>query len=300
MNELISCDRVLLIDGTNMAHRAYFGLKNSPTGLLISPSGEPITVCATVLKSLLMLRRDYRPTHIVVAFDNTEKTYRHRLYPAYKAARMEKDAALVKDLHRLQEILATLKLSLLAPPGFEADDVLASLVHHYKLKPVLVYSGDRDLFGVVDDRCTVLYPSTKYRSTLTITPTEVQSMMGVMPTQIADYKALRGDSIDNIPGVTGIGEKMAVSLLNEYETIEQIYANLGKITGTRYTRLKKGKADAEISKQLALLRTDIPLDIDTIVPFETACKHIDKIAPILQSLGLGAIASSFAQCALTR
>lgn len=279
--------KLLVVDGTNVAHRAYYALKATPNGVPVSPSGEPVAATSIVLRSLLELLRQHNPTHVAVCFDNNQDTFRHKLFADYKAGRSKKDDLLVADLALFKSILCQSKMGIEAPAGIEADDLVATLSAQFD-GTKLVYSADRDLLQLADDSTVILYPSSKKKTVLALLPADIKVMMQVYPNQISDYKALRGDATDNIPGIKGVGEKTAVDLLSRFQSIEDIYKNIGKITGRTYTLLKQGESDARLSKQLASLVMNATLP-STVESFNFNNFDIDAIAPILNDLGLHTI-----------
>ncbi|RUR86713.1 DNA polymerase I [Chlorogloeopsis fritschii PCC 6912] len=235
-----------------------------------------------------------QPQAIAVAFDLGLPTFRHEADDTYKADRPGTPEDFIPDLKNLHELLDGLNLKILTAPGYEADDVLGTLAQRataagYKVK---ILTGDRDLFQLIDPdkEISVLYfsPEALKRSTTTNGITEfgreqVQEKLGVLPSQIVDFKALCGDKSDNIPGVKGIGEKTAVQLLNTYGSLDKIYASLSEIKGATKQKLEAGKEDAEKSKYLAAIVLDVPLEVNLE---ECRLKGFDNnvLAPILEKL----------------
>jgi DNA polymerase I len=278
----------LIVDGTNLAHRAYHALKNSQDGIPVSSSGVSIASSSSVLRSLLTIVQHHHATHLAVVFDNAEQTFRHTLYSDYKAGRKEKDAALTADIQTLQDLLMLSGVGIVTPVGYEADDAIATLITLAKSQPTLIYSSDRDLWQLVSNTTSVLCPSKGL-----ITPDQVKSILGVRPTQVTDYKALKGDSTDNIPGIRGMGAKMAIGVLEHYESIEDYYAaSMSKITGRPYTLMKQGEAEARLSKQLAVLVNHVPLE-DSVDQFAIQRLDFTEMLVALKELGLTNIANSY-------
>lgn len=285
----------ILVDGHSLAFRSYFAFAKGRDGGLKTKTGIPTSVCFGFLKSLLEVMGSEQPQSMAVAFDLGLPTFRHEADDTYKADRPGTPEDFVPDLKNLQELLAALKVPVITSPGFEADDILATLAQRaseagYRVK---VLTGDRDLFQLVDTAkaISVLYLSTDFlkrgRSPgpAEFRPEDVKEKLGILPTQVVDYKALCGDKSDNIPGVKGIGEKTAVTLLNEYGTLDQIYASLDKIKGAVKTKLETGKQDAEHSRYLAQLHFDAPVNIKiedaTLQGFDT-----EVLQPLLEKLEL--------------
>ncbi|PZV26749.1 MAG: DNA polymerase I [Snowella sp.] len=265
-----SAPLLILIDGHSLAFRAYYAFALSRKGPLRTVSGIPTSVCFGFLNSLVQVIESQKPQAIAIAFDRREPTFRHQADVNYKADREETPEDFIVDLRNLRELLAALNLETITYAGYEADDILGTLAHqasqaNYQVK---IVSGDRDLFQLVDPdkNISVLYlernpfQAKGNEGYSEFNEEAVKAKMGVTPAQIVDYKALCGDKSDNIPGVRGIGEKTAVKLLNEYGTLEAIYENLSKIKGAIKTKLETGKADAEHSRHLAEIVTNVPLD----------------------------------------
>ncbi|MEA5502116.1 DNA polymerase I [Halotia wernerae UHCC 0503] len=282
----------ILVDGHSLAFRSYFAFAKGRDGGLRTKAGTPTSVCFGFLKCLLEVMATQQPQAMAVAFDLGLPTFRHEADDTYKADRPGTPEDFVPDLKNLQELLTGFNLPVLTAPGYEADDVLGTLAQRataagYKVK---ILTGDRDLFQLIDPdkQITVLNfsPDALKRSTNSITEfstEQVKEKLGVLPTQIVDFKALCGDKSDNIPGVKGIGEKTAVQLLSTYNSLEQIYAALDEIKGATHKKLIEGKEDADRSQYLARIVLDVPLELDL-----EACKltGFDQsvLVPILEKL----------------
>ena len=286
---------LILIDGHSLAFRAYYAFAKSRDGGLRTSTGIPTNICFGFLKSLLQVMEKEKPQGMGIAFDLGEPTFRHQAYDAYKAGRKETPDDFVPDMVNLQELLGALNLPILTSPGYEADDVLATVAKQgssqgYQVK---IVTGDRDLFQLVnpEEKISILYldknavsRSGKGNATEFGTA-EVETKLGVKPSQVVDFKALCGDKSDNIPGVRGIGEKTAVKLLSEYGNLGSVYDNLEKIKGATKKKLEQGREDAESSRFLAQLIYDAPLDLVwsdlQLQGFDTA-----NLKPLLEKLEL--------------
>ncbi|PLZ97774.1 DNA polymerase I, partial [Fischerella thermalis CCMEE 5196] len=263
----------ILIDGHSLAFRSYFAFARGRDGGLRTKTGIPTSVCFGFLKCLLEVITEQQPQAIAVAFDLGLPTFRHEADDTYKADRPGTPEDFVPDLKNLHELLDAFNLKILTAPGYEADDVLGTLAQKasaagYQVK---ILTGDRDLFQLIDPKkeISVLYfsPDALKRATNTngiseFGEAEVKEKLGILPSQVIDFKALCGDKSDNIPGVKGIGEKTAVQLLNTYGSLEQIYASLSEIKGATQKKLEAGKEDAEKSRYLAAIVLDVPLNVD--------------------------------------
>ncbi|MEH2144558.1 DNA polymerase I [Nostoc sp.] len=282
----------ILVDGHSLAYRSYFAFAKGRDGGLRTTTGIPTSICFGFVKCLLEVMATQQPQAMAIAFDLGEATFRHEADDTYKADRPETPEDFIPDLANLHELLNGFNLPIFTAPGYEADDVLGTLAQRvtaagYRVK---ILTGDRDLFQLIDSdkEITVLNfsPDALKRSTNSITEFEaeqVKEKMGVLPSQIVDFKALCGDKSDNIPGVKGIGEKTAVQLLNTYGSLDHIYAVLDEIKGATQKKLTSGKEDADRSRYLATIVLDVPIEINLedckLKGFDT-----NVITPILEKL----------------
>ncbi|NEQ95535.1 MAG: DNA polymerase I [Cyanothece sp. SIO2G6] len=260
---------LILVDGHSLAFRSYYAHAKGRDGGLRTSTGIPTSVCYGFLKSMIDMLEKEQPSHVAIAFDLDKPTFRHEADESYKAGRQETPEDFFPDIENLQEILAAFGLSVVTAEGFEADDVIGTLATQgseagYRVK---ILSGDRDLYQLVDDDKSVhmLYLSNafgprKSAGAIEMKVADVQEKLGVLPTQVVDYKALCGDSSDNIPGVKGIGAKTAVKLLTEYGTLDKIYASIDELKGAVKKKLEEGKESAEHSRFMAQIRLDVPLE----------------------------------------
>ncbi|MEB3229287.1 MAG: DNA polymerase I [Synechocystis sp.] len=284
---------LLLVDGHSLAFRAYYAFALSKKGPLRTATGIPTSVCFGFLNSLVQVMASQKPEAIAIAFDRREPTFRHEADVNYKADRQETPEDFITDLSYLQQLLAALNLQTITYAGFEADDVLGTLAQQGSLAgyQVKILSGDRDLFQLVDPdkQISVLYltrnPFSSNSGYQEFDRKGVIEKMGVTPEQIVDFKALCGDKSDCIPGVKGIGEKTAVKLLTEYQTLENIYNNLTKIKGALKTKLETGKDDALHSQMLAKIVLDVPLSTP-LENLQLSGFAGDRLVPLLEKLEL--------------
>ncbi|MDJ0673822.1 MAG: DNA polymerase I [Calothrix sp. MO_167.B42] len=284
----------ILVDGHSLAFRSYYGFSKGKDGGLRTTTGIPTSICFGFLKCLLEVIATEKPQGMAVAFDLGLPTFRHQAEGTYKADREETPEDFIPDMENLRELLTGLNLLTLSAPGYEADDILGTLAQRasaagYKVQ---ILTGDRDLFQLVDSQknISVLYFSPEgFRRSSNgngineFFPEQVQTKLGVLPSQVIDYKALCGDKSDNIPGVKGIGEKTAVKLLNTYGSLDNIYKSLDKIQGAVKTKLVNGKEDALKSQYLATIVLDVPIEVDL-----ASCKlqgfDSQALTPILEKL----------------
>lgn len=250
-----------LIDGHALAYRMYFALTGGGAGSRWQTSGgEPTAGIYGFARELLRIYEQEKPDYLAVAFD-TGRTFRADLFPDYKATRAKMPNDLRPQIERIRELVDAFNIPRLEVEGYEADDVLGSLARWASEQGlgVKIITGDRDLLQLVRERVAV-YVAGDDRTYLTAE--EVVARLGVRPEQVVDYKALAGDPSDNIPGVRGIGEKTALALLEKYGTLDGVYAHLDEIEPRWRVKLAEGRDSAYLSRSLAAIRTDLPLQVD--------------------------------------
>jgi DNA polymerase-1 len=266
---------IYLIDGHALAYRTYFALTRGSSQAFTTSKGEPTAGVFGFTSVLLRILEQERPDYLVVAFD-TGRTFRDDLFPEYKGTRAKMPDDLRTQIDRIRQLVDAFNIPRLEVDNFEADDVLGS-VARWAVKQglgVKIITGDRDLLQLVDDRIIVNLPGRSLAEARDFLPKDVVEFMGVRPEQVVDYKALVGDKSDNIPGVAGIGEKTAASLLETYGDLDNIYAHLEEIKGSLRDKLETGRENAYLSRKLATIITDlkVPLDLEQARPqrFEPA------------------------------
>ncbi|MDX1917653.1 MAG: DNA polymerase I [Candidatus Caenarcaniphilales bacterium] len=279
---------VLLVDGSNLAFRMYFALEY--TGLS-APSGKPSWAIFGFFKALLDVIEKEKPTAIIAAFDSKEPTFRHEAFDYYKANRPEEmPEALAEQWPEILRGLEYMGLNPVHMPGFEADDLIGTLALQAEREnwEVLILSGDKDNFQLVSDQISILMPATG--GIRKMGRAEVKAKMGVYPEQVIDFKALSGDSSDNIPGVPGIGEKTAVKLLEEFGTLEDIYANLDKLKSkSQQSKLLSGRSSAIDSKFLATIKTDCPIAYEFDRLAHKPTPKLDQLSTFLEEYRLASL-----------
>ncbi len=246
--------RILLIDGSNALYRAFFAIPH-----LRAPDGRPTNAAYGFINMLNKVVREERPDYVVVVFDAPGKTFRHRMFDAYKAGRDATPEDLVAQFPLVRELLGARGIAVVEVPDFEADDVIATLVSRAPEGAVIaIVSTDKDLMQLVDENVTLLDGMKDRR----YGPAEVEERFGVPPTRVLDLRSLVGDPSDNIPGVKGIGEKGAAKLIAEWGSLENLLEHASEVKSTRARNALADSADAaKLSKRLATLRTDTPLPI---------------------------------------
>jgi len=251
---------LFLIDGHALAYRSFFALGGAA---LRNSKGEETGAIYGFLNTIFALDEKYRPAHVAVAFDSVGKTFRHERDERYKAQRPGMPAGLSAQLPVIMHALDVMGVVRLEAPGFEADDVIATLARRWeKDTEVRIVSGDKDLLQLVTDRVHVIRPGKSNVLEHEVDPAALVARMGLRADQIVDYLALVGDTSDNVPGVRGIGEKTALELLVRFGSVDLLYARIDEVekAGTR-KRLVEGRDDARHSRELVTLRDDVPLAV---------------------------------------
>jgi len=280
-------DTLLLIDANSLIHRAFHALPPLKT-----PEGRPSGALYGLATIIIKILREKSPRYIVAAFDRPEPTFRKKEYNAYKGTRSPTVDELITQLKEAKNLLDAFGIKSIESPGFEADDIVATLASKFskneKLK-VVVFSGDLDTLQMVEEKNVVVeFPKKGISDTSIYDREAVEERFGVKPEQLADYKGLVGDTSDNIPGVPGIGPKTAEKLINSHKNLESLYKDIEEIGISDIklqAKLKEFKEQAFLSKKLATLRIDVPIDveltnIETRVLFEKekALTYVDKIS----------------------
>ena len=240
--------KLLILDGNSIINRAFYGIK-----LLTTKDGRFTNGIYGFLNILIKLRDEVQPDAVAVAFDLKEPTFRHKMYDGYKAGRKGMPPELASQMPVLKELLSLLGYKYVEIPGFEADDILGTMARvcsEATENECFLATGDRDSFQLIRDNVTVILPSTKMGRTVTTycTPEYISENYGVKPLQMIEIKALQGDSSDNIPGVAGIGEKTASTLISSFGSIDKIYENIDEIDIKESVRTKL-KNDKEKEKE---------------------------------------------------
>ena len=253
-----------LLDGHAIAYRAYFALTSGTSTAFTNSKGEPTAGVYGFANRLIRLFEQEEPDYIAVTFD-TGRTFRHEMYPEYKGTRAKMPDDLRQQIERIREMVDDFNIPRIEMENYEADDVIGSLARwatEEKGLAVKIITGDRDMLQLVTNSVVVSLPDRKNGQDMDYFPEDVVQKMGVRPDQIVDYKALVGDTSDNIPGVRGIGEKSAIELLSKYDTLDNIFEHLEEISGRAKKPLSTGKESAYLSQDLARIRTDLPVVLD--------------------------------------
>ena len=272
---------LVLLDAHAIIHRAYHALPE-----FMSSKGEPTGALYGLSSMLMKIISDLKPDYLVACYDLPQKTFRHEAYKEYKAGRAKADEGLISQLKSSRQIFEAFNIPIYDAPGFEADDVIGTIVEKLKKDKnvnIIIASGDMDTMQLVDDKKVQVYTLKKgINDTILYDEDAMVSRFGFKPELLPDYKGLRGDPSDNIIGIKGIGEKTATNLITSFGTIEEIYKKIKKepeafkkagISPRIFELIKENEEEALFSKTLAKIRLDAPVDF--FVPLKTFWENAD-------------------------
>lgn len=290
---------LVLLDAHAILHRAYHALPD-----FASPTGEPTGALYGVIAMLLKIAEELQPDYIAACYDLPEPTYRHDAYKEYKNGRKKTDDELITQIIRSRDIFDTFTIPIYEKVGFEADDLLGTIAHQLKDTPeiqVIIASGDMDTLQCVDKKRVQVYTLKKgIKDTIMYDEQAVKDRFGFGPKLVPDYKGLRGDPSDNIPGIAGIGEKTATTLITEFGSIDSIYTKLKKneqafldagIKPRIIALLKDNEEEAQFSKMLATIRTDVPVEYQLPDTHWKEAADTDAILKLFSELGFRTLAA---------
>lgn len=256
--------KLILIDGNSLINRAFYA-----TPVLTDKSGRPTNAVYAFTNMLIKMITEMNPDRILVAFDRHEPTFRHLMYGEYKGTRKPMPEELRSQIPMLKNLLKTMGIAAFECPGIEADDIIGTMAKKGEYESYIV-TGDKDSFQLVDDNTTVYFTRRGISDVDVYNAENFFEKMGITPPQIVDLKALMGDSSDNIPGVLGVGEKTAITLIKSYGTVDNLYAHVEELKGKLKENVENSRDISMLSKALATIKTDvdIPLnDEDLAYPF---------------------------------
>jgi DNA polymerase I len=295
--------KLFLVDAMAHVYRAFF----APMNRMNAPSGVPTKVPFLFNNILRRLLKDYQPDYVGIVFDTTKPTFRDELFEKYKAKRQPMPDELALQLPYVRRLCEALRLPILEFDGFEADDVLGCLAQKAARQnlDVLLITNDKDMMQLVGDDIRVLRAGTGgQKNDVLVDAAKVKEILGVPPEQVVDVMALMGDTIDNIPGAKGIGEKGATELIKQYGSVENALDHAAEVSNKRYREaLQQQREQVLLSKQLATLATQVPIELD----LQTLMRHEPDVAALaalyrelgfnslLKELGSEAVAASAAR-----
>ncbi len=253
-------DRLLLLDGHSLAYRAFFAL---PPENFSTTTGQPTNAVYGFTAMLINVIRDEQPTHVAVAFDRGEPTFRHEQYVEYKANRRETPADFRSQLSLIFEVLDALGIARLSVAGYEADDIIATLATRAADNgmDVVIVTGDRDAFQLISEAVTVLKTGRGVSETVRFTPERLLEIYGLTPAQYPDFAAVRGDPSDNLPNIPGVGEKTAAKWITEFGSLTALADRVDEVKGKAGDKLREHLGNVLRNRQLTELARDVPLDV---------------------------------------
>lgn len=249
-------EKLILIDGNSLLNRAYYAM-----GVFSTKDGLPTNGIFGFIKLIFKILEEKKPEYFAVTFDLHAPTFRHKMFDGYKATRKPMPEDLAAQVPVLKELLASMEIRIVEKEGYEADDLIGTLSRKFDGVDVYIYTGDRDSYQLVDDHVSVCFTKRGVSDVDLITKQNFYGKVCLEPSQIIEEKALMGDSSDNIPGVKGIGPKTALELLQKYNSLDGIYEHINEISKSVKTKLETDKETAYLSRTLATIDTDVPLDV---------------------------------------
>lgn len=247
-------EKLLIVDGNSIANRAFYALP-----FLSNRKGQPSGAVFGFANILIKVIHEENPTHIAIAFDHARETFRNQIYSEYKMQRKATPEELLSQFPLIKEMLNAMEIKIVEIPGIEADDIIGTIAKNNDCKKFIL-SGDRDLLQLIDDNTVVWLTKKGVSEVEKVDRERLKELYNITPSQVIELKALMGDASDNIPGVKGVGEKTAHSLIDEYGTLDNVYANIDNIKGKLKDKLALDKKMAYISKDLATIRTNCEFD----------------------------------------
>jgi DNA polymerase I len=290
---MTSKKKLLIIDSSALIHRSYHAIP-----FLKNKKGETVNALYGFCSTIIRFLKELKPSFIVAAFDLPVPTFRHQQFDGYKAKRPETPEDLSSQIPKVKKFLELLTVPVFEKEGFEADDLIGTISYQARLSnpnlEIILLSGDQDLLQLVDKNTFVYLLGRGVKNTVSYNLNKIKERyQGLYPEQLIDYKALRGDPSDNIPGVKGIGEKTALELIERFKSLENLYDSLknggsGLKEKTRKT-LNKYKKDAFLSKYLVKIKRDLPINF-SIKESRWDCSSEEKLGECLEDLGFGKLA----------
>lgn len=275
--------RFIIIDGNALVHRAYHALPR-----LTNKKGEVVNAIYGFLLIFLKVLKELKPDYMAVTFDLAAPTFRHKEFEEYKAKRQKAPQELYDQLDKVKEVVKAFGAPIFEKEGYEADDIIGTLASQTKEVEVVIVTGDMDTLQLINDRVKVYAPKKGIKETMMYDEDEVVRKYNLEPRQMIDYKGLRGDPSDNIPGCPGVGEKTAIALLKQFDSIDELYKAILKnpkiINPKLAERLLQYKDQVIFSKYLATIRLDAPIKFN-LKECDLNNYNRDKVAAIFEELG---------------
>ncbi len=285
---LIEKPSLFLLDGMAIVYRAFFALQRAN---MTNRDGMPTGAIYGFTSALLKIFETFKPDYLAAVFDSKENTFRHDLYPLYKANRPSPPEDLIMQLDAIFELLEAFDIPLIKAPGYEADDLIGTASRKFaQTCQIYIVTPDKDLAQLVHEGVQILKPGKNQNELELLGKKEIIQQFGVPPELFTQFLTLTGDTSDNIPGAKGIGPKTAVSLLGKYGSLENIYAHLDDISPKNRHSLQEFQPTLDLITKLVTIRTDLQIEV-TLKELSCALPDPAKLFPLLQKLGLKTVAS---------
>ncbi|MDR3281764.1 MAG: hypothetical protein LBS78_01885 [Endomicrobium sp.] len=268
--------KLLIIDGNAYIHRAYHALPS-----LFTSNNEQVNAVYGFVRFLFKIKDNFYPDFIVVCFDYPSKNFRHKMFEDYKKNRKPLDDGLISQMSIAKEAVMALNIAQLEVKGYEADDLIATVIHNNKKKSdmqIFIVTADKDILQLIEDESVFVWNDSK---NIMYDTSRVEEKYGVKPKQLTDLFALMGDVADNIPGINGIGRIRAVKLIRKFGSLENILQSVNFIKGNLNKLIKDGKNKAILSKKLMELNKQVPLDC-RLEQFKTRDLNVNSIIPFFE------------------
>ncbi|MCD8372748.1 MAG: DNA polymerase I [Clostridia bacterium] len=266
-------EKLVLIDGNSLLNRAFYA-----TPVFSTKDGKPTNAIFGFTKLLLKILSDLKPEYLVIAFDLKAPTFRHKMYDGYKATRKGMPEELAAQVEPLKSLLAEMNVAMCSCEGYEADDIIGTLSARFNVHSY-IYTGDRDSYQLVDDKTDVYFTKRGVTDLLKLNKDNFKEEVGLEPWQIIDLKSLMGDSSDNIPGITGIGEKTARDLISRFGSLDGVYSHTDELKGGLKSKIENGKEMAYLSYTIAKIDRDSPIEVNL-----AECKSPNKFSPSVKKI----------------
>jgi 5'-3' exonuclease len=264
MNEKHSSSHILLVDGMALLFRAFFATSISGQ-FMINSKGIPTNGISGFLKHMLTAVSSFNPTHLAVCWDMGSKTFRSELYSEYKGNRAEAPVELIPQFDLVKDVVASFDIPNIGLAGYEADDCIGTVAKTLKEDmKVSILTGDQDMLQLMDEKISVILLKKGFGNYLVHTPDSFYEEKGITPKQMIDLKGLMGDTSDNYPGVKGIGEKTALKLLQQFNSIDGILENLNDLSNSHRTKIEQSLEMLHLSRRLAEIKCDVPVSCSIV------------------------------------
>lgn len=269
---ILTNKHLMIVDGMALLFRSFYATAVN-NYYMINSKGTPTNALFGFVKHLFAAKDNFNPTHIICCWDMEGPTHRSKIFPEYKANRSEAPLELLPQFSLVKELVSSLDIPNVGMKGYEADDCIGTIVDELsKDTKITVVTGDKDLLQIINDNTSVAIMKKGIGNYDLFSIDKFFQEYGILPSQFSDVKALMGDSSDNYPGVMGIGEKTAIKLIKEFNSIDGLLENLDKLTKSQKNKIEKDLKNLEVSRELAKIHNQVPINYN----LEYSELNIDK------------------------